>query len=165
MNNILLQKLLAAFKVLTDSFKKKSLSDLARLELGNDFTDDDVCPDDVSCAYAVSSLVQDYLNARGVRFPLVFGTDLLDETLNNSPYFRKIVGIIPEGVPLPANTVIVSPRTAAVHGHTGITDNDGQIMNNNSESGLWVKNYDRTSWRDKFVIERGLVTRLYQVII
>lgn len=164
MNNIYIKQLLEAMRSLLNLFKKSPLSDYARRNIGMDFTDDIVCPDDVSCAYAVSTILQGYLELRGKKFPIILGTELLDEILSKSPYFRK-VGIIPEGVLLPANTVIVSPRTATVHGHTGIVDADGLVMNNNSEDGLWTKNYDRMSWRKSFVEERGLITRLYQIIV
>lgn len=159
-----LKKLLEALKTLLGLYKKMTLSEFSRTKLGTDFTDDTVCPDDVSCAYAVTTVLQQYLQLRGKRFPIILGTDLLDTTLATSPYFRRIASL-PEGLKLPPNTVIVSPRTATVHGHTGIPDVDGLVMNNSSSTGLWVKSYDRYKWRETFVVGRGLVTHLYEIII
>lgn len=158
------KKLLEAIERILGIYRNMSLSELARQDLGKDFTDDAICPDDVSCAFAVTTVLQNYMRLRGKDFPIILGTDLLDRELASNPNFKRIVSL-PEGLPLPANTIIVSPRTASVNGHTGIVDVDGIVMNNNSNTGLWVKSYDRMGWRKLFVEERGLVTRLYEVLI
>jgi len=160
----LLKKLIEALQTLLGIYRKMSLSEFARTKLGTDFTDDTVCPDDVSCSYAVTTILREYFQLRGKKFPIILGTDLLDDELSESPYFKKIFNL-PEGSKLPPNTVIVSPRTPTVHGHTGIPDIDGIVMNNSSSSGLWVKSYDRYKWRETFVVGRGLVTHLYEIII
>lgn len=160
----LLKSLLAAMISLLNTYKSMSLSEIARQDLGKDFTNDAICPDDVSCAFAVTTILQNYMRLRGKDFPILLGTDSLDRELSANPNFKKIIDL-PEGEQLPENCVIVSPRTPSVHGHTGIVDIDGWVMNNNSNTGLWVKSYDRMLWRKEFIDRRGLVTRLYKVVV
>lgn len=160
----ILEKILVALQTILGIYQKMTLSEFARTKIDTDFTSDTVCPDDVSCAYSVSTILQQYFKMRGIRFPIILGTDLLDETLAKSPHFKRITEL-KEGEKLPPNTVIVNPRTVDTFGHTGIPDDDGLIMNNQSSTGLWRKTYDRDSWRKEFHTIRGLPTRLYQVII
>ncbi len=126
---------------------------------GKDFTDDRKVDDEVSCAFAVSTI----LHEQDESVPIVTGTSTLSDFLEKSPLFKKVLEP-EEGV------VVISPTGEGhnpdmPHGHTGIYIDGDKIMSNSSATGLWIQNYTRSSWRTRYYWEGRYPVRLYKKVI
>ena len=124
---------------------------------GTDFTEDWVCPDDVSCSFAVTTILKEI----DPTFPIITGTATLDAYLTSSSKFERVLE--PE-----AGDIVVSPtgqgNGVLPNGHTGFYINTTEIMSNDSNSGLWQKNYTRDTWRNRYHYKGGMPVRLYRKI-
>lgn len=123
---------------------------------GTDFTPDWMVPDEVSCSYAVTTILKEI----DPLFPIITGTYTLDDYLSKNPKFERVLE--PE-----AGDLVVSPTgqgNGNLIGHTGFYINETDIMSNNSNTGLFEKNYTRESWRNRYHYKGGFPVRLYRKI-
>ena len=136
----------------------EQLATLAKAKLGTDFTDDKVVPDDVSCAYAVTTI----LHEQDAREPICIGTFGLLTYFQLNPRWQRIyepkAGCVVVCITGQGN----NPKIP--HGHTGIYLDSDLIASNSSATGLWTQNYTRLSWRQHFYYEGGYPIYLYEKI-
>jgi hypothetical protein len=129
-----------------------------------DITDDLRVPDEVSCAFALTTI----LHEQDSRVPVIYGTKELDEYLSNSPLFKKIGQPIEK---MKAGYIVNSPTNTnsrpdlMPNGHCGLYISETEIMSNSSETGLWCQNYTRESWRKRFGERGGFPIRIYQKVL
>lgn len=144
----------------------KTLVDIAEEKLGTDFTDDKKAADTVSCAFALSTVLNEYLLQLGINFPICLGTIELDNEIRKSGLF--------ELVPQPISVMQAGWITMCVtgtnlypsklpHGHCGIYDDPINIMSNDSTSGFWERNYTRDEWRSLFYTYGGYDIKIYKL--
>lgn len=132
---------------------------IAKSKLGTDFTDDKKVLDDVSCAYAVSSI----LHEQDPSVPIITGTASLLDYFRSSSLFERVFE--PQ-----AGTIVICATgqgrhpTAVAHGHTGIYLSDTLIASNSSKTGLWTQNYTRDSWRSYYYWEGGYPIYLFNKV-
>jgi len=145
------------FAYLIKMFSKDSkIVSLAKSKLGTDFTNDKIVPDEVSCAFAVTTLLKE----AGVNIPIITGTAQLDGWLKQNA--TRIYE--PE-----AGCIVVSPTGSGSrpdiisNGHTGIYLDNYLIVSNDSASGLWKQNYNRDTWRARYYSKGGYPVRLYKI--
>ena len=140
------------------------IAKLAREKENTDFTDDRTVKDKVSCAYAVTTI----LNEHDQRIPIIYGTKELDEYLASSQLFERISDPIEK---MSAGWIWVAPSIKNVkgditqHGHTGIYVSSTESMSNDSIDGLWKKNYKRDEIRKFFGQALGLPIRIYKKVV
>lgn len=124
---------------------------------GTDFTEDWMVPDEVSCSFAVSTILKEI----DPTFPIIMGTATLDDYLSKSPKFERAIEPV-------AGDLVVSPTGQGngllSNGHTGFYISDTEIMSNNSNNGLFETNYTRDSWRNRYHYKGGFPVRLYRKI-
>lgn len=155
--NILLVQLQAKLK------EKMSLLELAKSKLGTDFTSDWVVSDDVSCAYAVSTILHEI----NKNIPIYFHTGDMYRYMKNSSFFKEIKQPIDK---MEGGWICVSPtgygsRPEIIpNGHIGIYFNENDIMSNDSRTGLWSVNYTRETWRERWGKKGGYPIYIYQII-
>jgi hypothetical protein len=126
--------------------------------LGVDASPNDVAPDEYGCAETVNAIHR-----------LAFGFDIggdvsthrMFEALEYSRYFTRVEQ------PLPGD-IIISPtgygNGKLSSGHVGIMDFDGVIMSNNSWTGRFERNYNLTTWRERYVGIGGFPVLFYRRI-
>lgn len=140
--------------------KQGQLLELAKSKIGTDFTPDYPTPDSVSCALAVTTL----LNQIDSGIPIMAWTPDFDKFMANSPKFRRVkepVGDIKPG------SIVISPTgfgNGTIVGHTGIYLDKNRIMSNSSTTGLWETNFTRASWRKRYGEKGGLPIRIYELV-
>lgn len=130
------------------------IQDTAIAMLGKDASPKNLAPKEVACAESVSNI----LHSIFPDFPEnIVGTDALFAELKRSSHF---VGVLnpKEG------TIVVSPRTPMINGHTGIYTHSNTIASNDSHDGLFKENYTRESWRRTFIAGRGLKGYLFDAV-
>lgn len=139
---------------------------------GQDISLDQSIPNEVQCAEAVSFIMEKAgLDRPGAMTDLpdkgIAGTWTLWQFLKNNPLFKQWtneeeVDGHPEGL------IIISPAgTSSLgypHGHVGITGKNGEIFSNDSNSGLFITNYDQYDWTNFFEKKRGLQTFFFEPI-
>lgn len=135
----------------------KTILQLATEKLGTDFTDDKKVNDDVSCSFAVTTI----LNEADPNFPIITGTAQLDSYLTK--HWERIYE--PE-----AGCVVVSPTGEGdnpdmPNGHCGIYLNNTDIASNSSATGLWTQNYTRESWRERYYYKGKYPVRLFRKVV
>jgi hypothetical protein len=158
-----LQRLLAKLTIKPMTNREKILS-VAKAKLGTDFTNDQIVPDEVSCAYAVSLILREC----DPTFPILPSTtDLWRHFQNNATKWERVYS--PE-----AGDIIISPTGTnskpgvMPNGHTGIYADYFNIMSNSSVTttattkGLWEVNFTRESWRDRYYYKGGYPVYLYR---
>ena len=137
--------------------KSQKLAELAKSKLETDFTNDDIVPDEVSCAFAVTTIMREF---DGIT-PIIPGTNQLMTYFETSGRFDRIME--PE-----AGCIVISATGTNTHpdiipnGHTGIYLDNNLIMSNDSASGLWKQNYTRESWRNRYYYKGGYPVRLFK---
>ncbi len=124
------------------------LAKAARGFLGRDASPLNRAPQELSCAECVVNIVNSVWPG-SLRKDIV-GTDELYMALKNfrerfRPALDPVVGCI-----------VIFPKTATTHGHTGIYLAPDAIGSNDSMTGLFQNNYTRQSMRDYFVKKLGL---------
>lgn len=128
------------------------LADHAKMWLGLDASPLDRAPNELSCAECVVNIVNH--TWPGTLDPTIIGTDELFAALKKSPRFKGVLDPVP-------GTIVVSPKTATAHGHTGIYTDIDTIASNDSRDGKFRENYTRGSWRRTFIQTRGLKGYLF----
>lgn len=118
-------------------------------QLGIDASPKDAAPDELGCAESVSTI----LNHLFPDVPVLISTGGLYTFLKASSHF-VLVGT-PE-----AGDIIISPTgfggyNGINNGHTGILDNNGVIMSNNSATGKFLRNYTIESWVARYKVKGG----------
>jgi hypothetical protein len=151
------------FKNLLKYIKKKpkmqdKLLQLAQSKIGTDFTNDRIVSDDVSCAYALSTILHELID-----FPIEISTTKLYKLIKDSSRFVRIYE--PE-----AGCIIISPTGYAArpeiisNGHCGIYLDNEKIMSNDSATGLWSVNFTKKNWRKRYYYRGGYPVYLYRLI-
>jgi len=164
----LLERLIDLYKRLIILMSNKTPSqELVELSLrynGQDFTDDQKVADDVSCVFALTTL----LHMQDSRVPIMYNTKLFDDYLKDSPLFRKINDPITQ---MEGGYICVSPTGSGGRpdlvplGHTGLYLDSENIMSNDSITGLWSKNYTRATWRKRYGERGQYPIRIYQKVV
>lgn len=137
--------------------KSQRLAELAKSKLETDFTNDNIVPDEVSCAYAVTTILKEF---DGVT-PIIPGTNQLLTYLETSGLFERIMEPVAGCIVMSATGTNSKPEIIP-NGHTGIYLDNNLIMSNDSASGLWKQNYTRESWRNRYYYRGGYPVRLYK---
>lgn len=149
--------LLSKKKIMT---KQQKLLELSNSKIGTDFTPDWAVSDEVSCAYAVTTLLQEI----DPEIPIMTWTPAFDRYMENSDKFERI----PEPVgQIPAGSIVISPTNSGnglIRGHTGIYMDNYWIASNNSYTGLWEKGYNRDTWRKRYYYKGGMPIRIYKLL-
>ena len=139
--------------------KAERLVNLAVSRLGLDFTDDKVLDDEVSCAFAVTTL----LNEIDGRIPIIHGTYQLLNYLETSTLFQRVYE--PQGGDIVVSATGTSKNNTLVpRGHTGIYQNTTQILSNDSMTGKFIQNYTRDSWRERWYYQGHYPVKLFRFI-
>ncbi len=123
------------------------LAQTAREFIGEDASPRNRAPEELSCAEGVVWIVN--FTWKGCLSPDIVGTDQLYLALKRSMRFRPALDPV-EGC------IVVFPKTATTHGHTGIYVGQDSIASNDSRTGLFQENYTRESMRAYFVGKLGL---------
>ena len=129
-----------------------------------DITDDLKVADEVSCAFALTTI----LHEQDSRVPIIYGTKELDDYLSNSPLFRKIeqpIETMKAGWIVNSPTMTNSRPDIMPNGHCGLYITETEIMSNSSESGLWCQNYTRDSWRKRYGEKGRYPIRIYEKVV
>ena len=139
--------------------KAERLVNLAVSRLGLDFTDDMLLDDDVSCAFAVTSLLREIDG----RVPIINGTYQLLNYFETSTLFQRVYE--PQGGDVVIAATGTSKNSIMVpRGHTGIYQNNTQILSNDSITGRWTQNYTRKSWRERWYYQGHYPVKLFRFI-
>lgn len=149
-------------KLLTEPKKKEMtkqerLLQLAQSKKGTDFTDDRIVADRVSCAFAVAALLKEIDPETPDPVSLAW-TPNLDKYLATSPKFRRVPDPVGEIKP---GSIVVSPTSKTKTGHAGIYEDSWRIMANNSLNGLWLSEFNRSTWRNYYY---PLPIRIYELV-
>ncbi len=117
--------------------------------LGTDVTPNDTVSDEVACAETVNAV---YKKAFGKDIGGGASTTLLYKALLNDSTFEKITAYLP-------GDIIISPtgygNGSLAHGHTGYMGENGKIMSNNSNNGLFIQNYTIGGWNSRYKVLGG----------
>lgn len=138
--------------------KAEQLAQLAESKIGVDFTNNNLVPKEVSCSFAVTTLV----NQIDKRVAIQPGTTIFWSFMDESELFERIWE--PE-----RGCIIISPTGTNTrpetmpHGHVGIYLDTNRIVSNDSASGLWIENYSRESWRKRYHYDGGYPVKLYRL--
>lgn len=137
---------------------REKLFEYAKSQIGFDVTPKDLVPDDVACAESFSTVVQ-----KGI-FPemeIIPYTLTLYHFLKNSLNWKLTTDLKP-------GCAIISPTTLGngiiPNGHVGIISENGKIMSNTSENGLWMENYTIEKWVERFRVKGGYPIFVFEPI-
>lgn len=138
---------------------------IVREEEGTDFTNDRQVPDEVSCAFALSTLLNRYDN----RIPVKVGTRELGAFMEAHPeLFRKVpqpIDKMKEGWIWICRSGTNAHPERVEHGHCGVYDDEINSFSNDSDTGLWIKNWTRQRIRDYFGTYGGFNIEIYELIV
>ena len=132
---------------------REKILDEAKEWIGKEASINDLVADYVACGESFCNVMSNVMN-----FPMITGTASLFEYLKEDKRFK----ITTE---LKAGNIIISPTTygnGLIPGHIGILLEDGKIVSNSSESGLWVQNYDVDSWTRRYRIKGGFPVVIFE---
>jgi len=133
--------------------KTRLLISVAKAFIGIDITPEDKVVDEFACSDQLSKL----LHLCFSEFPEgIASTEVLNKELKKSKLFK-------ETKEPKAGCVVVSPRTVAKNGHTGVLITDTMIVSNSSINGRLEQNYTLASWIKIFEKGRGLKTYFYEI--
>lgn len=141
-------------RVLNRLLMKQTLLDICTANLGKDVSPKDLAPDSLGCAESVTNL----LKQKYPETPIITGTITLYEYLKNAKNRWKETA-----TPVPEAVVIshTGSGNGSVRGHTGILDENLNIMSNDSRTGKWITNYSLDTWRKRYVIGGGMKMRFF----
>jgi hypothetical protein len=137
----------------------EKLLHMAESLIGTDVTPLDRIPDAVACAESVSAVYRKTFN-RPIGDTDIVSTNMLHATFQDKTRFLQI--FTPE-----AGCIIISPTFSCrrfKNGHVGIVSSDMQVMNNNSKTGKWLKNYTIERWQSYFCTKGRCVVQYYRVL-
>ncbi len=120
--------------------------------LDTDASPEDIAPDILGCAESVSNIIKKVLPD----FPILTSTKDLDMKMFTDKRFKRCE--IPN-----RGRIIVSPRTRAKTGHTGIWITNETIASSDSRTGKWQGNYSYNSWIEAFKYKKGLHIYIYEI--
>ena len=132
---------------------REKILDEAKEWIGKEASEKDFVPDYVACAESFCNVMSNVMN-----FPMITGTASLFEYLKEDKRFKITTD-------LKAGYIIVSPTTygdGLIPGHIGILIENGKIVSNSSESGLWVQNYDVDSWTKRYRVKGGFPIVIFE---
>jgi hypothetical protein len=89
----------------------------------------------LGCADAVTRILHDEL---GFSLPKTLSTDELFDELKSAGWVKVDLNT--------PGAVIISPTCSAMHGHTGIVGDSGNIYSNSSATGKWSQNWTVARW-------------------
>ena len=156
MNGILNQiKIIFALLTVTTG---KLIHSISKDSIGMDVTPLDKVDDVVACAESVTTI----LSKAGVINKIIPGTWSLEHHFQLSNNWNIVK------YPLPGDIVMSATGTSKLHskapfrGHVGIVGDNGQIMANDSFSGLWGAYYTLATWRERYVLKGGYPMTFYR---
>lgn len=117
--------------------------------LGIDVTPKDEYPDAVSCAITVNKLAEKAFG-KPIEKAHEASTYWLYKALMESKEWER-VDLPDKGCVIISPTGYAGPGGILPNGHTGIVGVDGNIMSNDSATGLFTQNYTIESWRKRYV--------------
>lgn len=143
--------------VLNLLMNKKTLLQVCKDTLGKDASPKDLAPDSLGCAESVTTILKQVYPST----PIVTGTYSLWEYLKDSKN-----GWTEIKVPEPEAVIVSVSGTGngTVRGHTGIFDEDLNIMSNDSKTGKWMVNYNLPAWINRYVTKGKLTTKIYKKV-
>ena len=124
-----------------------------------DITPQDLTDDDVACAESVSQVLR-MCGVRGISQLGIVSTIRMFEFLSSSEQFIKVE------TPLPGDVIISVTGTGngkLSNGHCGITGVIN-IMNNHSDTGLWIASYTLEQWEKRYHDYGGMVSNFFRMI-
>lgn len=166
----LIEKLISTILILIGIIEKKEMTNSEKIvkicleKEGTDFTPDHVVPNEFSCAFAVSMILKEIIPSMPI---LVATKDLYRFMEERTDLFRKIkqpISVMKPGY------IVISPTTyntrpdVMPNGHVGFYVTDTVIMSNSSDNGLWVKNFTRDSWRNRYYYKGGYPIEIFELI-
>lgn len=142
----------------------EKLAELAISKLGTDFTPDWIVPDEVSCAFALTKV----LNEFNPDIPIFHGTAILDQYLRGSALFEEVpqpigVGMMQPGWIEMAATGTNSRPDIMPNGHVAMYQDNYNLMSNSSATGLWTQNYTRDTFRQRYADRGGFPLKVYRL--
>lgn len=141
-------------RVLNRLLMKQTLLDICKANLGKDVSPKDLAPDSLGCAESVTTLLRQIYPAT----PIITGTATLFEYLSNPKNgWKETATPVPEAIVLS----YTGSGNGTVRGHTGIVDENLNIMSNDSRTGKWITNYSLDTWRKRYVIGGGMKMRFF----
>lgn len=141
-------------RVLNRLLMKQTLLDICKANIGKDVSPKDLAPDSLGCAESVTTLLKQVYPAT----PIITGTATLFEYLSNPKNgWKETTTPVPEAIVL-SHT---GSGNGTVRGHTGIVDENLNIMSNDSRNGKWITNYSLDTWRKRYVIGGGMKMRFF----
>lgn len=130
----------------------KKLYEHARTFLGKDASPNDIATDEYGCAETITDIIHSCFNDFPTEGGTIISTIILYKRLKAHKKFNMVTNFGP-------GDVLVSPtgygNGTIKNGHTGIVGENGTIMSNNSETGLFEENYTVDSWVAKFRRQGG----------
>ncbi len=123
-----------------------------------DVTPDDIVPDEVACAEALSYVLK-LCGVQGIPRNGIPSTIDLFKFLSSSEQFIKVE------TPLAGDVIISVTGTGngRLVGHCGIVG-VVNVMNNNSETGIWVASYTLTQWEKRYKEYAGMATHYFRFL-
>lgn len=124
--------------------------------LGKDASPKDLANDEVACAESVNDVCfAAFLENVGGGL----STALMYRALQTSSKFAEVT------TPLKGD-IIISPtgygNGQLSNGHVGIVGDNGQIMSNNSNNGLWDIHYTLASWKSRYATLGGFPVKYFR---
>lgn len=136
-------------KQLAQDTESEKIYRRAKSLLGQDASPRDLVRDDVACAESLCNVLE---------IPVITGTYTLNYFLATSPLFEKVFNPV-------RGDIIISPTgtgNGQIIGHTGIVSDNGKIMSNNSNSGLWDEHLDISLWNWRYANLGGFPINYYR---
>ena len=127
-----------------DYMTDSKLLTLAKENLGKDVSPKDLVSDNFGCAESLSTLIKQIIPT----FPVVTGTWTLYDLLRTHKGFEKVTEPEPGDIIL---CVTGMGKGTIANGHAGVVSNNGFIMSNDSQTGLWKENFTPTTWKHRYV--------------
>lgn len=141
----------------------RTLLEIVESKIGTDASPKDNAPDRLGCAETVSTILAEYLIQFGVAFPVITGTNKLEEKIISlKGVFEKVTEPQAEDIVLCATGTNSHPDLVP-NGHTGFYLNANDIASNSSLTGNLEQNYTREEWRKLFYYYGGYPIHLYRL--
>jgi hypothetical protein len=131
---------------------QRSFLDIVNAKLGTDVTPHDEYPDEVSCAWSLSTLENEF----DPTFKKIPGTWNLWDYYEHHPKFVRV------SAPKPGTRIICATlQGKPFPGHCGVFMEDMTIASNDSRSGKFMKNYDYERWVERYQKQGGYEIHMY----
>lgn len=143
--------------------KTEQLYNLAYSKRGTDFTPDWIVSDEVSCSFAVTTLIKEI----APEMPIIVNTGELYRFMLKSPLFKEIsqpISKIEKGQIIVAPTGYNSRPEIMPNGHVCVASENERYMSNNSYNGLWEENYNRDTFRNRYYYKGGFPISVFELV-